>query len=82
MNPKIKFLGPYQTLGSYLSWLICIAVNAALFALALALKASNCEYLGSSCMPFSSMESMALCNALKFSCPWGGWTCEVPEKGE
>lgn len=45
-----------------------------LFPFVLARKANNCEYLGSSCIPFSSIESMALCKAFKFSCPATGCT--------
>lgn len=43
-----------------------------LFPFVLALKANNCEYRGSSCIPFSSIESIALCRAFKFSCPCPG----------
>lgn len=34
-------------------------------------KGARITYLGSSCNPFSSIESMALCRALRFSWPGG-----------
>lgn len=44
------------------------------FPLVLALSANSWEYRGSSCIPFSSIVSIALCNAFKFSWPPGpGW---------
>lgn len=44
-------------------------LNTELFPLVRARKANNWEYRGSSCIPFSSIESIARCNAFKFSWP-------------
>lgn len=51
------------------------------FPFVLALNANNWEYLGSSCSPFSSIVSMALCSAFKFSCPPGPVGPGGPEVG-
>jgi hypothetical protein len=70
------------TLPTHLNCDICIGLKIVLLPLVRARSANNCEYLGSSCIPFSSMESIALCRALRFSCPCGpGWPGCPPGPG-
>lgn len=61
----------------YLSWAIWAWLKTGLLPLLRALRAKSWEYRGSSCIPFSSMLSIALWSACRFSWPCGegpwGW---------